>query len=102
MAESTRNLIPMQALCRAATILRVMAHPYRLRILELLEDRAMRVADLTSELGVAQNVASHHLTLLKAHGILNRHREGRSMYYRLEEPHWIQCLTAFISTSSGT
>jgi DNA-binding transcriptional ArsR family regulator len=76
----------MDVLARAAAVLRVLAHPHRLRIVELLSDGPMNVSELTGALRLPQNAVSQHLNFMKAHGILASRRNGRSVYYEVVHP----------------
>lgn len=84
---SSRDGIPMEVLDQAASVLRVLAHPHRLRIVELLSSGPRAVSDLVKELGLAQNAVSQHLNFMKAHGILASERHGRHVSYRVDNPH---------------
>jgi DNA-binding transcriptional ArsR family regulator len=79
--------LSMEVLSRAASVLRVLAHPHRLKIVELLSPGKLTVSQLTEQLGLAQNAVSQHLNFMKAHGILDSHREGRNVYYEVVHPH---------------
>jgi DNA-binding transcriptional ArsR family regulator len=79
--------LPMEVLSRAAAVLRVLAHPHRLKIVELLSAGPMSVSQLTDQLHLAQNAVSQHLNFMKAHGILASRREGRSVFYEVVHPH---------------
>lgn len=81
------DCLPMEALARAAATLRVLAHPDRLRIVELLLAGPRNVSQLTETLELAPNAVSQHLNFMKAHGILSSSRKGRSVYYRVVHPH---------------
>lgn len=85
------RLIPMDRLEQAAEVLRVLAHVHRLRICELLRLRRMSVNELAEELGIPANAVSQHLNLMKAHGILDREREGKTVHYKVVDsrPCWL-------------
>jgi len=57
---------------KAAEVLKALAHPTRLRIVELLQDGEMCVSELVDALGVKQNERQKHLRLLpsRLHGVL--------------------------------
>ncbi|HSW45309.1 MAG TPA: metalloregulator ArsR/SmtB family transcription factor [Phycisphaerae bacterium] len=80
------NLIPLSRLERAAEVLRVLAHPHRLRICELLMQGRVSVGAIAEHLKIPQNAASQHLNIMKAHGILGAHREGKTVYYEVVDP----------------
>jgi len=71
---------------KCAASLRVLAHPVRLRIVESIEARRLTVGELAESLDMPQAVVSQHLARMKAVGLLNVEREGRSAYYRICDP----------------
>lgn len=69
-----------------AELLKAMAHPIRLRILErLLEDEAC-VKDIWSCLDLPQAVVSQHLSVLRSRRIVGCQREGNMVRYFVEDP----------------
>ncbi len=78
--------IPLEILERVAPMLRVLAHPHRLKISELLLQRHLTVGELAEALGIAPNACSQHLNLMRAHGLLKCTRDGRTVHYRVEHP----------------
>lgn len=67
------------------TGLRAAAEPTRLRLLALCDHAELAVNELTQILGQSQPRVSRHLKLLCEAGLLERHREGSWVYYRLAE-----------------
>jgi DNA-binding transcriptional ArsR family regulator len=65
---------------------RTLGEPYRLRILQSLTRRAMKVGDLVEELDGNQPNVSKHLQILYQAGIVSRRREGNTIIYSLNEP----------------
>ena len=84
--EEESELIPLDDLERAAGCLRTIAHPHRLRIVQILLKTECSVGHLANACGIPSNVASEHLRLLKDRGLLVSRREGRRIYYSIEEP----------------
>jgi DNA-binding transcriptional ArsR family regulator len=71
---------------KIANVLKTIAHPVRLSILEVLDDRkSMSVTELMAYLGIEQSLLSHHLSKMKDRGILNASRDGKNIYYTLAE-----------------
>ncbi|MDW7692898.1 metalloregulator ArsR/SmtB family transcription factor [Flammeovirgaceae bacterium SG7u.132] len=71
---------------KAAFILKTIAHPVRLRIIELLETKdKMAVNDICEALNCEQSLTSHHLSNMKLKGLLSSKREGKNIYYSLKE-----------------
>jgi len=64
--------------------LRILSEPNRLRIMCLLLKGERCVCEVEGELGLSQQLASHHLSILKDSGFLSSRREGTSSYYAVE------------------
>ena len=75
--------LPLQAE-EARLLLRALADPIRLQVIEALGGGECCVCDLTSELGLAQSRLSFHLKVLKDTGLLADRQSGRWVYYRLQ------------------
>jgi len=90
-----RRALEEETLNRVAHTLKAVAHPLRLRIVELLEDREMCVSDLIEALGTKPACTSQQLGLMRDRGVLASRREGSRVYYRLSSPsvvHVIACI----------
>lgn len=72
---------------QAAECLKTLAHPVRLRIVQLLLHGRYTVGELAADCGVPDNVASEHLRLMQRCGFFTSQREGRKVYYEVAEPH---------------
>lgn len=66
-----------------AKILKALAHPSRLFIVDELSSGEKCVADITEKLGLSMPTVSRHLSKLKEAGILTDERRGNQMFYRL-------------------
>jgi DNA-binding transcriptional ArsR family regulator len=80
------DLLPDAALEEAAECLRVMAHPVRLKMVSLLMQGRFAVHEMAGLCGTSPNQTCEHLRLLKGHGLLSSHREGRTVYYGIASP----------------
>ncbi len=69
-----------------AEFFRVLGHPVRVRILELLRDGERAVGDLQAALEINSSGTSQHLGALRRQGILESRREGTSVFYRVQGP----------------
>ena len=94
-----------EALAQAAECLKTLAHPMRIRIVQLLLHGRYTVGELAQDCGIPDNVASEHLRLMQRCGFFTSQREGRRVYYRVAEPHLkqlIACIESrFFSTARG-
>jgi DNA-binding transcriptional ArsR family regulator len=83
MSEETgsRLQIDSEHIQRAADILKTVAHPARLKIIDFLEEGEQSVAQICKFLNSPQPFISHHLNLMKAKGILSSRRNGNQVFY---------------------
>lgn len=82
---------------KAAEVLRAVAHPVRLGILQVLEDGEKNVSEICQKLGSAQAYTSQQLNLLKSRGVLASRKDGSQVFYRIAFPavlKIIQCVCA--------
>ena len=68
-----------------ATLLRVLGHPARVRILELLRDGERSVGTLQSELELDSGGTSQHLAALRRIGLVASRRDRNNVYYRVDD-----------------
>jgi DNA-binding transcriptional ArsR family regulator len=69
-----------------AEILKALAHPIRLRIVDALCDGDANVGELAVKLGVRQAILSQQLRILRMGGLVEAERENGFASYRLAEP----------------
>jgi DNA-binding transcriptional ArsR family regulator len=75
-----------------AQLFRVLGHPVRIRILELLSNRERTVGELQAELDMDSSGTSQHLAALRQQGVLESRRAGTSVYYKIKDPRVTQLL----------
>jgi ArsR family transcriptional regulator len=75
-----------------AEVMKAVAHPVRLQIIELLEKSEMCVGDIVQALGGKQAITSQQLNMMKDKGVLGCRREGNKVYYRIENKNVIKLL----------
>lgn len=81
------RLTDLAALEKAAECLRTLAHPHRLRIVQMLLSGRYTVGQLAEACGIPSHMASEHLRLMQRCGFLGMEKEGRRVYYSIAEPH---------------
>lgn len=75
-----------------ADFFKLLGHPARVRILELLRDGERTVGDLQAELDLDSGGTSQHLSAMRKQGLLDNRRAGTSVYYRVRDPRVFQLL----------
>ncbi|MCJ8164541.1 metalloregulator ArsR/SmtB family transcription factor [Pontibacter sp. E15-1] len=84
--SSLKIRIDQNKLERTANVLKCMAHPMRLSIIDLLEQRdRLTVSQLQEVLQIEQSLLSHHLTNMRDKGILSTQRQGKNIFYFLAD-----------------
>jgi DNA-binding transcriptional ArsR family regulator len=68
-------------------VFRVLGDPTRVRILDALSRSELCVGDLASRLGVTESAVSHQLRLLRNTRIVRARRDGRMIFYALDDDH---------------
>jgi DNA-binding transcriptional ArsR family regulator len=89
---------------QAAELLKVLSHPVRLRILEILRGGEQCVCHMEAALGLRQAYISQHLIVLRDAGLVSVRREGWNIYYTLIQPgvfEVIEAATSMYSSRSG-
>lgn len=89
VAKTTQRsrLTPMAALEQAAECLRTLAHPHRLRMIQMLLRGRYTVGELANACNIPSHMASEHLRLMQRCDLLTNEKDGRKAYYQIAEPH---------------
>lgn len=83
-----RKKLDFESLTEAAECLRILAHPSRLQIVQiLLSEKQYSVNEIAEACELAQPTTSDHLRLMQRCGFLNSTKAGRTVYYSVAEPH---------------
>ena len=86
-----------------AQTLKVIAHPVRLEILlHLADSKKIDVTTLCDKLscGCEASMMSHHLTKMKAHGILTSVKEGKQVYYQVARKEVLNLFQCMLKSNS--
>jgi DNA-binding transcriptional ArsR family regulator len=89
----TPDLTGLDALVLAAECLKTLAHPHRLRMVEMILAGRPTVGELADACGIPSHMASGHLRLMQRCGLLAAERDGRHAYYVAADP----CLGALMA-----
>lgn len=80
------NTLSAEQLDKAAGILKAIAHPMRIAILNYLDGgKKLSVSEIHTKLGIEQSTTSHHLGILKDKGVLLSQREGKNTFYYIKD-----------------
>jgi DNA-binding transcriptional ArsR family regulator len=88
VASVRERLVDLEEAGRLAEQFKLLADPTRTRLLyALLEAGELCVCDLAETIGVPESSVSHALRLLRTAGIVRNRRDGRMIYYSLDDAH---------------
>lgn len=86
--SAVRNAMPPEEnLFRLAETFRVLGDPTRVRILHALSLEELCVCDIASLLGTTKSAVSHQLRLLRSLRVVKYRKDGRIVYYSLDDSH---------------
>ncbi|GHU23876.1 transcription regulator ArsR [Spirochaetia bacterium] len=85
--QAVETLPPQDALESLGTFFKVLTDPTRLKILYALGAGELCVFDLSVSVEASVSSVSHHLALLKQGRLVRSRREGRIVYYALDDDH---------------
>lgn len=70
-----------------ADTFRILGDPTRVRIVDALADGELCVCDIATHIGLSESAVSHQLRLMRSQRIVRGRREGRCVYYTLDDQH---------------
>jgi DNA-binding transcriptional ArsR family regulator len=80
------RLLESGRLQEAAECLRTLAHPVRLRMVQLMLRGRLTVGEIAEACEIPSHSASEHLRMMQHCGLLARRQDGRRIYYQVSEP----------------
>lgn len=85
---AARNRMVADATARdLAELFKALGDPTRVRILSALGDAEVCVSDLVAALGMGQSAVSHQLSYLREMSLVATRRDGKHVFYRLDDDH---------------
>jgi ArsR family transcriptional regulator len=88
----TSEDIDQEKIERAAEIFKGFCNPIRIKIIDALKDKSLRVMDLADLLGYSQPIISQQLKILKGAGIVHKVRDEQCYQYCLTNPHFSEII----------
>ena len=84
MEPTTKSFVDAHALTISTEVLRALAHPLRMRILEFIDQNdRINVNKIYSSLNLEQSITSQHLRILRQAGLVTTERRGKFIHYSL-------------------
>jgi len=85
LVRSTSQLMRENTLEKMTEILKAVAHPVRLQVVNLLMNGERSVGDLVKLLGTKQSLTSQQLGIMKSHRVVKARRNATVVYYSLKD-----------------
>lgn len=85
--KAARLLPPEEALYDLAELFKVFGDSTRIKLLYALLESEMCVCDLAQLLGLTQSAVSHQLRVLKTSKLVRNRRDGKTVFYALDDDH---------------
>ena len=85
--EALPHLLEDVTAVRLAETFKALSDPARVRIVSLLAEAELCVCDLAAALGMSQSAVSHQLRTLRDLRLVRWRREGRKIFYALDDEH---------------
>ncbi|GAB6155112.1 metalloregulator ArsR/SmtB family transcription factor [Desulfosporosinus burensis] len=82
-----KKLIPSEQVHPLAELFKTLGDPARVRIMDALAKTEFCVCDLAELLGLSQSATSHQLRVLRNNRLVKYRREGKMVYYSLDDNH---------------
>jgi len=95
--ENFKSRIKFEVLESTADVMKSLAHPVRLAIIDLLKDNpTLSVTNIQESLNIEQAAASYHLLQMKSKGILRSSKKANMVFYRIENKKALKALELFV------
>lgn len=78
---------------RKAALIKAVAHPLRVAMIDYLKDGEQCVCDIATHVGAERSNVSRHLGLMQRAGVLRSRKDGLQVYYELRTP----CILNFLN-----
>lgn len=85
---------------RMAEFFKTLADPTRLSLITAILRREMCVLEISELVGMSQSAVSHQLRILRGAGLAKRRRQGRNIYYSLDDRHVERLIKAALDHAS--
>lgn len=93
----------LQAEVKQAQLFKLLTHPVRIAILQILGKEEACVCHLEATLGYKQAYLSQQLAVLREGGLISDRKDGWNVYYRLEDEHILTIIDAMrVMTNEST
>lgn len=104
--RKTKFSIDNNKLKESVEILRALAHPLRMKILEFIDgNKIINVNKIYNTLKLEQSITSQHLRILRMAGIVHTERQGKFIHYRIDYQrvaNAVRAIGVFLNQDTGS
>lgn len=87
--SSSPTVLDEHTAAHVAELFRTFSDTSRVRLLSVLSSQELNVGTLAKLVGITESAVSHHLRGLRQMGLVNARREGKEVFYHIEDEHII-------------
>ncbi len=87
--KSSSAVLDEHSAAHVAELFRAFSDTSRVRIMSALVNRKMNVSALAEVVGISESAVSHHMRSLRQMRLVGSRKEGREVYYYIEDEHII-------------
>ena len=88
-SENDFTVLDEHTAAHVAELFRSFSDTSRVRLLSVLTEQEMNVGNLADWVGISESAVSHHLRGLRQMGLVKARRNGKEVYYRVDDEHII-------------
>ncbi len=87
MNETPFTVLDEEKAGQLAELFRSLSDPSRIRLISVMAKGEINVGSMAQQVGISESSASHHLRGLRQMRLVRARKEGRQVYYRLDDEH---------------
>jgi DNA-binding transcriptional ArsR family regulator len=90
MPHKNKPVLDEHSAAHVAELFRAFSDTSRVRIMSVLVKGEMNVSALAAVVGISESAVSHHMRGLRQLRLVSARKEGKEVYYRVDDPHIIE------------
>ena len=99
MSNKEPSILDPETLTSVSKIFKILQNEARLSIIYLLKDQELSVGEITNLINMEQSAVSHKLNALKKAHLVKTRRDGKTIFYSLDDDHVFNLLEQVITHS---
>lgn len=83
----SKSMLALETISEISILFKILGDPTRVKIVWALEQQELCVCDIAATLNMTKSAISHQLALLRKHHIVKPRRDGKQVFYSLDDEH---------------